>query len=283
MELHPVDLVAALRRSGPDRATVGPAGRSPSARPGPSRSMGDATSLRQVVDNLLGNVRAHTPEGTTARVSVEPTATARSSVVADDGPGNGTRTRGPRLRTLLPLRSAAPGSTAARDSASRSCGPSSPPTAGRSRPRSNGGRGNDTFTVRTSRGTAGRGGCPPAQRHHHGCQPRSVAETGDASRRTKLTGEAHRFNNRWATQLKLSIERRNRGEAERWRHEPPNLPPAATTRLDVHGLRHPGADTPGGVMGGSPAGDRRARLQRGAAAGRQHHHAPVLPRPVLSR
>ena len=27
--------------------------------------MGDATSLRQVIDNLLGNIRAHTPPGTT--------------------------------------------------------------------------------------------------------------------------------------------------------------------------------------------------------------------------
>ena len=32
--------------------------------PGPIEVMGDATSLRQVVDNLLGNVRAHTPAGT---------------------------------------------------------------------------------------------------------------------------------------------------------------------------------------------------------------------------
>ncbi len=37
----------------------------------PVEIMGDATGLRQVIDNLLGNVRAHTPPGTTARVSVD--------------------------------------------------------------------------------------------------------------------------------------------------------------------------------------------------------------------
>ena len=49
--------------------------------------MGDATSLRQVVDNLLGNVRAHTPEGTTAQVSVDGDETGAVVAVADDGPG----------------------------------------------------------------------------------------------------------------------------------------------------------------------------------------------------
>ena len=55
--------------------------------PRPIEVIGDATSLRQVVDNLLGNVRSHTPEGTTTRVSVEPDGTGAVIVVADDGPG----------------------------------------------------------------------------------------------------------------------------------------------------------------------------------------------------
>jgi two-component system OmpR family sensor kinase len=48
---------------------------------------GDAARLHQVVANLLGNVRAHTPEGTaaTVRLHVED-GTAVLSVV-DDGPG----------------------------------------------------------------------------------------------------------------------------------------------------------------------------------------------------
>ena len=51
--------------------------------------LGDRLRLRQVVDNLLGNVRAHTPPGTTAHVSVRADPAARTAVVvvADDGPG----------------------------------------------------------------------------------------------------------------------------------------------------------------------------------------------------
>jgi len=55
--------------------------------PRPIEVVGDATSLRQVVDNLLGNVRSHTPEGTITRVSVEPDGTGARIIVADDGPG----------------------------------------------------------------------------------------------------------------------------------------------------------------------------------------------------
>ena len=49
--------------------------------------VGDATRLRQVVDNLLGNVRAHTPTGTTATVSVGSAGDLAVVEVADDGPG----------------------------------------------------------------------------------------------------------------------------------------------------------------------------------------------------
>ncbi|MYT73820.1 MULTISPECIES: HAMP domain-containing sensor histidine kinase [unclassified Streptomyces] len=51
---------------------------------------GDAEQLRRVVDNLLANVRSHTPPGTAARVSVEsggPAAPRVTLTVADDGPG----------------------------------------------------------------------------------------------------------------------------------------------------------------------------------------------------
>ena len=48
---------------------------------------GDATSLRQVIDNLLGNVRAHTPPGTGASVSVEPDGEGAVITVSDSGPG----------------------------------------------------------------------------------------------------------------------------------------------------------------------------------------------------
>ncbi len=50
---------------------------------------GDRIRLRQILDNLLANVRAHTPPGTTARLSVAADHAGGSAVVAvaDDGPG----------------------------------------------------------------------------------------------------------------------------------------------------------------------------------------------------
>jgi two-component system OmpR family sensor kinase len=48
---------------------------------------GDATGLRQVIDNLLGNVRAHTPEGTTTEVVVDDDDRGAVITVADTGPG----------------------------------------------------------------------------------------------------------------------------------------------------------------------------------------------------
>jgi two-component system OmpR family sensor kinase len=52
-----------------------------------ARVLGDRARLRRVLDNLLGNVRSHTPAGTPAHVRV--TAANGNAVieVADDGPG----------------------------------------------------------------------------------------------------------------------------------------------------------------------------------------------------
>jgi two-component system OmpR family sensor kinase len=49
--------------------------------------VGDAARLRQVVDNLLANVRAHTPPGTTALVRVASDSGDAVLEVADNGPG----------------------------------------------------------------------------------------------------------------------------------------------------------------------------------------------------
>jgi two-component system OmpR family sensor kinase len=49
--------------------------------------IGDHDRLRQVVDNLLANVRAHTPAGTPARVSVSCNGATALVEVADQGPG----------------------------------------------------------------------------------------------------------------------------------------------------------------------------------------------------
>jgi two-component system, OmpR family, sensor kinase len=53
----------------------------------PVEVMGDPTRLRQVIDNLLANVRAHTPEGTPATVRVDENGTMAEIVVKDAGPG----------------------------------------------------------------------------------------------------------------------------------------------------------------------------------------------------
>jgi two-component system OmpR family sensor kinase len=48
---------------------------------------GDAARLRQVVDNLLANVRTHTPPRTRARVSVSSDAETAILEIGDEGPG----------------------------------------------------------------------------------------------------------------------------------------------------------------------------------------------------
>jgi two-component system OmpR family sensor kinase len=48
---------------------------------------GDASRLRQVLDNLLANVRTHTPAGTSTSVQVGVQDGWATIVVADDGPG----------------------------------------------------------------------------------------------------------------------------------------------------------------------------------------------------
>jgi two-component system OmpR family sensor kinase len=48
---------------------------------------GDRMRLRQVIDNLLSNVRTHTPAGTRVQVSVTNQGTHAVIVVADNGPG----------------------------------------------------------------------------------------------------------------------------------------------------------------------------------------------------
>ena len=87
MEMRPVDLVSLCAEAVQTSITVGPAWPVIFTAPRPIKVTGDGTSLRQVIDNLLGNVRSHTPKGTTTRVSVEPDGDGASIEVADDGPG----------------------------------------------------------------------------------------------------------------------------------------------------------------------------------------------------
>jgi len=87
MERRSVDLVALCAEAVNTASTVGPDWPVTFHASRPIEVMGDAISLRQVVDNLLGNVRAHTPPGTAVRVSVEPEADGAVVTVADNGPG----------------------------------------------------------------------------------------------------------------------------------------------------------------------------------------------------
>jgi two-component system OmpR family sensor kinase len=87
MEMRPVDVVSLCAEAVQTSITVGPAWPVTFTAPRPIEVTGDATSLRQVIDNLLGNVRSHTPAGTTSRVSVAPDGDGATVVVSDDGPG----------------------------------------------------------------------------------------------------------------------------------------------------------------------------------------------------
>jgi signal transduction histidine kinase len=53
----------------------------------PVEILGDSVRLRQVIDNLLANVRAHTPVGTNATVRVDQDGAVAQLTVADTGPG----------------------------------------------------------------------------------------------------------------------------------------------------------------------------------------------------
>ncbi len=90
-----MELVALVADAAAAARAVGPAWPVELRATLPVEVVGDAIRLRQVVDNLLANVRAHTPAGTTARITVgEDAGTAFGHAagtvlveVADDGPG----------------------------------------------------------------------------------------------------------------------------------------------------------------------------------------------------
>jgi two-component system OmpR family sensor kinase len=87
MERRSVDLVALCAQAVHTASTVGPEWPVTFHASRPIEVEGDPTSLRQVMDNLLGNVRAHTPPGTAVRVSLEPEGQGAVITVSDDGSG----------------------------------------------------------------------------------------------------------------------------------------------------------------------------------------------------
>jgi two-component system OmpR family sensor kinase len=72
--------VDACRTIAPDRAVTVVA-------PDPAIVRGDPDALRRILDNLLGNVRAHTPPGTSATVTITAETEHVRLEVSDEGPG----------------------------------------------------------------------------------------------------------------------------------------------------------------------------------------------------
>jgi two-component system OmpR family sensor kinase len=87
MEMTPVELVALASEAVRTATAVGPDWPVRFSASRPVEVMGNADRLRQVIDNLLANVRAHTPPGTTATVHVDQIGDQAQIEVRDTGPG----------------------------------------------------------------------------------------------------------------------------------------------------------------------------------------------------
>ncbi|MGP8060420.1 MAG: sensor histidine kinase [Acidimicrobiales bacterium] len=87
LEHEPVELVSLAADAVHAAAAVGPDWTVSLEAERPVEVSGDPGRLRQVLDNLLANVRAHTPPGTAARVSVAEDGDVAVVQVADSGPG----------------------------------------------------------------------------------------------------------------------------------------------------------------------------------------------------
>jgi signal transduction histidine kinase len=87
LHIVPVELVGVGAEAVQTALTVGPGWPVQFTASHPIEVMGDPVRLRQVVDNLLANVRAHTPEGTTSTVRVEGDGAKAQIIVRDSGPG----------------------------------------------------------------------------------------------------------------------------------------------------------------------------------------------------
>ncbi len=90
----PVELVALMGEAVEAARAVGPDWPLAMEAPGPVEVIGDPVALRQVVDNLLANVRTHTPAGTAATVRVRAEADEAVIAVSDVGPGIGAEHAG---------------------------------------------------------------------------------------------------------------------------------------------------------------------------------------------
>jgi two-component system OmpR family sensor kinase len=87
IEHRPVELVSVVADAIEAGRAMGPEWPVALHATGPVEVPGDRLRLRQVVDNLLANVRAHAPAGTRTVVSVTSDGAHAVVEVADDGPG----------------------------------------------------------------------------------------------------------------------------------------------------------------------------------------------------
>jgi two-component system OmpR family sensor kinase len=87
LERRPVELVRVAAEAVDAAQTVDPSWPAQVVATEPVEVIGDAARLRQVIDNLLANVRAHTPAGTRSTVRVAREASDAIVEVSDDGPG----------------------------------------------------------------------------------------------------------------------------------------------------------------------------------------------------
>src|SRR5204863_663399 len=83
----PVDLAAVAEEAVEAARAVGPKWPLEFRADGPVVVAGDRIRLRQVFDNLLANVRAHTPPGTTSTISISRLDGEAVCRVSDNGPG----------------------------------------------------------------------------------------------------------------------------------------------------------------------------------------------------
>ncbi|HEV2361978.1 MAG TPA: HAMP domain-containing sensor histidine kinase [Acidimicrobiales bacterium] len=86
-ELWAVEVVGLAADAVRTSSTVGPEWPVELVAAEPVEVMADRMRLRQVLDNLLANVRAHTPAGTSAVVRVSRSENAAVIEVSDNGPG----------------------------------------------------------------------------------------------------------------------------------------------------------------------------------------------------
>ena len=87
LEREPVDLTALVEEGVDAARAVEPDRSIELSTPGPVVISGDPARLRQVVDNLLANVRTHTPSGTPAKVVLSTDGENAVLEVIDFGPG----------------------------------------------------------------------------------------------------------------------------------------------------------------------------------------------------